>query len=93
MTAACFNARGDAPNCKTVALIVVGRWVDVGGIELEVVGVGGSVDRRRPVVAPSADIVEGAIVEVAATLTKGRCRYESGKTWQNQVMADGKFQR
>ena len=66
MAADCFNAKwGDTANGVAVALIVVVRGIDIAGIEVEVVGVRGIVDCRRPIVALRTLIVEAAIVEVA----------------------------
>ena len=65
-----FNARGldsHTPNSKPVVLIVVVCRVDVGTVEVQVVGVGGRVLRRRPVVAVATLVVE-PIVPVATPL-------------------------
>ena len=70
MAAICSNAIGDTANGKTVALIVVVRWVDTAGTEPEVAGVGGTVDRRRPEAAAACCTltVEAAAAEPAAIL-------------------------
>ncbi len=58
---------GDTPHGATVvAVVVVG--IDLATIKVKVVSVGATVGRTRPVVAPLADIVKRATVDVPSII-------------------------
>ena len=55
----------DCPNRKSVETVVVVGWIDTCGIEVQVVPVRLGVERRTPVVAVRATVVERRTVAVA----------------------------
>lgn len=69
---------------KAVPAIVVVLRIHVRGIEVQVVGVRGRVERRGPVVPVRASVVERRTVVVASGGEES-CRNESVITWHDYV--------
>ena len=59
---------GDTAHGVTVVAIVVVGWVDVAAVEVQVVSVGGTVDRTRPIVAVGTWILHrGVSIHIAGS--------------------------